>query len=586
MLTGTAILEDGSREIFGTDDTWQVRCNEAYVDDAHFDARRGQSVYTAAQVVDDRWRAVTAPIPIRSEERRFPTGATVIVEPGEKTYSLEFDKIYAGFLTTDVSASGEVMVSVTCRETDVPTDTEEIVFDGDGSYRGFSLRSIGALDVTVYNRSTAPATVTVGMVSTCYPVERVSCTTTDDEALNRVLAVCRHTLQYCRQTIHLDSPKHCEPLACAGDYYIETLMTAMSFGDMRLAVLDLERMGLAMLQNDGRMFHTTYSLIWVRMLWDVYSFIGERSLLENCRPALDCLLKRFATYVGDTGLVETPLDYMFVDWLEVDGYSLHHPPKALGQTCMNMFYFDALRAAENIYRELDAVNEMVGCREAYESLRIAINLWLFDQKKGAYCEGLNTATPSKLVSNLMPPNTEKRYFRKNANILAACFGVCTREVGTALLHKVMADKLEGGYQPYFAHFLLEAIRRNGLREQYTLSVLETWKEHVNACDKGLAEGFLSPQESHFAFDHSHAWGGTPLYSLPMALTGLEILEPGMKRLRLCPSLLGLDWARVEIPTPYGDVVVELTDGQLPQIQHPSEVELVIVDGSKSLGTEE
>lgn len=177
----------------------------------------------------------------------------------------------------------------------------------------------------------------------------------------------------------------------------------------------------------------------------------------------------------------------------------------------------------------------------------------------------------------MPANTDKRYFRKHGNILAACFGVCDQKVGASLLHKVMQDKLEGGYQPYFAHFLLEAIRRNGLRETYTLPVLEAWKEPIAACDKGLVEGFLSPQEDHYSFDHSHAWGGTPLYSLPMALTGLEILEPGMKRLRLSPSLLGLKRARVEIPTPYGPVVVEQAAGQSPRIQHPPEVELMVTE---------
>ena len=48
-----------------------------------------------------------------------------------------------------------------------------------------------------------------------------------------------------------------------------TLMTAFSFGDMRLAEFDVERTAELLRHNDGRMFHTTYSLIWVRMLYDV-----------------------------------------------------------------------------------------------------------------------------------------------------------------------------------------------------------------------------------------------------------------------------------------------------------------------------
>ena len=151
-------------------------------------------------------------------------------------------------------------------------------------------------------------------------------TLTSDDALNQVLDTCRHTLKYCRQTLHLDSPKHCEPLACTGDYYIETLMTAFSFGDMSLAKFDVQRTAELLRNNHGRMFHTTYSLIWVRMLLDVYKFTGDKTLLTECEDALIMLLNRFSGYVGDNGLIETPPDYMFVDWIYIDGISMHHPP--------------------------------------------------------------------------------------------------------------------------------------------------------------------------------------------------------------------------------------------------------------------
>ena len=54
--------------------------------------------------------------------------------------------------------------------------------------------------------------------------------------------------------------------------------------------------------------------------------------------ALILLLERFERYIGENGIIEYPPDYMFVDWLAPDGISMHHPPKALGQTCLNMFY--------------------------------------------------------------------------------------------------------------------------------------------------------------------------------------------------------------------------------------------------------
>ena len=390
--------------------------------------------------------------------------------------------------------------------------------------------------------------------------------------LNLVLSTCAHTLKICRQTHHLDSTRHCEPMACTGDYYIESLMTAFSFGDMRLAEFDLRRTALMLEREEGRMFHTTYSLIWVKMLWDVYMMTGCRSLLQDCERALELLLGRFAGYIGNNGLIETPPDYMFVDWIYIDGLSMHHPPKALGQSCLNMYYFGALESAEKIYTELDRQERADVCGVKRAVLRERINTLLFDGERGCYFEGLNTPTPEELIGRWMPQNVSKRYYLKHSNILAACFGVCDDETGRDLIDKIMSEQIGGDVQPYFLHYLLEAVYRLGLREKYTVVLCEKWKAPVRECPKGLVEGFVPPEPTYH-FDHSHAWGGTPLYSLPRALMGLEITKAGMKEMTLSPSLLGMEHAQAELMTPYGKVTCIQKAGQPPQIIHPMEIKV-------------
>ena len=342
---------------------------------------------------------------------------------------------------------------------------------------------------------------------------------------------------------------------------------------MRLAEFDILRTAELLRHNDGRIFHTTYSLIWVLMLRDVYKITGNISILQACTDALDLLLDRFETYTGTNGLIETPPDYMFVDWIYIDEITLHHPPKALGQSCLNMFYFGALSAAEYVYCEIGQIEKASACARKKTSLGDAINTNLYDGKKDLYFEGLNTPTPEEMLCDCLPRNVEKRYYLKHSNILAACFGVCDDARGIRLIEKIMCDECPGDYQPYFAHFLLEAIYCLGLREKYTLQVLERWKEPVANCPKGLVEGFVPPQPDYI-FDHSHAWGGTPLYSLPKALLGLEILQPGYRAIRLSPNLLGLKKARVELPTPYGMVICELEKGKDPKIAGPKEIKIV------------
>lgn len=573
MLSGQVTFTDGSTAPISTDESWLVRYNGAYTQPVYFDGRIQPDEYVPAQVTENIWNTETAPIPPRVEYPAPIENNHVRLDPHqETTVVMPLDLIHGGYLYMAADGEGVVTAGINFRELEEDGDYEEVILCGKQEYKGLELHSAGNLLVYLRNDSDTPTQVDVDFIVTHYPVTGCAVTETDDPLLNKVLAVCAHTLKVCRQTIHLDSPRHCEPLACTGDYYIASLMTAFSYGDMTLASFDVVRTACLLEQNDGRMFHTSYSLIWARMLHDVYRITGDRALLSRCKQALDLLLNRFASYVGDTGLIETPPDYMFVDWVYADGHSMHHPPKALGQTCLNLFYFDALKWAGHVYAELGRADDAALCQQKRETLRTAINTQLYDAQRGLYCEGLNTPTPEHLISHTMPQNTDKQYFRMQANILAAYTGVCDDETGRAILKKIMENRCDGDYQPYFAHYLLEGIYRLGMRDTYTMPVLDRWRAPVLECDKGLVEGFIPPQQG-YGFDHSHAWGGTPLYSLPRALTGLEILQPAYREIALSPSLLGLKKARVELPTPYGLVVCELEEGQEPRITCPEEITL-------------
>lgn len=571
MLSALLTFEDGSEVCISTDQSWHARKAARYCGITHYDRRIPEEPFRAAEEIEDLWKTELAPIRLRVEFEVPIEGNTVTLAPGEeRKISLELPRIYGGW--PYVSADGAIEAKVAYREPGRETrQEEELFFTDGGEYRGFYFHSTGIIEASLKNIGDTPATITIGLIAAHYPVDLEAITETDDAVLNQVLEVCRHTLKICRQTHHLDSTRHCEPLACTGDYYIETLMTAFSFGDFALAEFDILRTAELLRQQGGRMFHTTYSLIWVKMLWDTYLFTGHRELLEKCRDALGLLLNRFEGYLGENGLIENPPDYMFIDWLCPDGISMHHPPKALGQTCLNLFYYGALSAAERIYRALELPEAAKQCLQKAEAIKIAINTHLYDAERGIYFEGLNTPTSAHLLGRWMPENTHKRYYLKHSNILACYFGVCSD--GKAILEKIMTNEIEGLYQPYFAHYLLEAIYKWGLRDRYSLAVLEQWKSAVRECPKGLAEGFHPPQPD-YRFDHSHAWGGTPLYSLPKALLGLSIEEAGMKSLRLNPSLLGLKRARVEFPTPFGIVVCHLEEGKEPVIEAPPEIELL------------
>lgn len=574
-LTSHIRFADGTKTTVFTDRTWMAQLLSSYTAPGCFDGTLPPEPTVPAAEIGNIWNCETAPIPcctlhlVQSGEEN-----TVIVPPGQTiTRKLNFDKIYAGFLSARVAASGIVKVTVHCRELEETGTAEHYTFNGNGTYLGLDMHSAGCLEIEAENNGSTDARLTLDFIASHYPVTDCAVTTTSDEQLNRILETCLHTLKYCRQSIHLDSPRHCELLACTGDYYIESLMTAFSFGDLRLAAFDLRRTAELLRYRDGRMFHTTYSLIWVQMLRDVYRFTGDMSLLRDCEDALTLLLERFQTYLGENGIIENPPDYMFIDWLAPDGINLHHPPKAMGQTCLNLYYYGALKTAAEIYTILEEPAMARLCRERMNFLHGCICANLFDEDRQLFFEGLNTPTREDLLGEYMPRNVSKRYYRKHANILAAYFGFFDRESCAALLVRILEDHTLGQVQPFFCHFLLEAVYRNGLREIYTLPILQQWIAPVAECSKGLAEGFYKPTEN-YVFDHSHAWGGTPAWSLPLALSGLEVLEPGYRKIRLNPSLLGLEHACVQIPTPFGTITLQMRKGAEPDITVPKGITLL------------
>ncbi len=568
----TLWYEDGTTQTAETDGSWLCRPDIACTAYRSYDSRNPAAEYAPASVVEDIWHAETAPIPMLTLQ---PVGQrSVTLSPGEtRTVRLETDRIWGAY--PGVRTDGACRIALTTCELEGQQGlTETLVFTEGGQYRSFRMHSLSILEACIENASAAPLTVELDLVASWYPITAQGSFCTSEPGWDRVYDVCKHTLQICRQTLHLDSTSHQELMACTGDYYIESLMTFFCFGDMRLAEFDVIRTADLLVQQDGRMFHTTYSLIWVQMLHDVWFITGHTALLQYCEKALQCLLERFEGYLGENGVLEHQPDHMFVDWTVIDGHSMHHPPKALGQTVLNAFYYKALTTAAGIYDAAKKPQRAAHCRSAAEQLRTAFNALFWDDEKQLYFDGLGT--PHGGSDTYSPANVDKRYFSKYPNILAATYDLCDKNRARDLLERIVCDETLQDIQPYFAHYLLEALRRHGLFAQYGPMWLRRWVAVADECSKGLKEGWIAPEPT-YSFDHSHAWGGTPAYQMPMALLGLEWLEPGCRRLRLTPELCGLEFYDIAFPTVYGEIRVRKEKGRPAQIRAPKAVTIELCE---------
>lgn len=577
---------DSSEETIITDESWLCRATNAYRTSDFYTCGYENTPWENAVITENIWNLHPSPIkplveeyipaskiivPEEFKDRVSVDGNSVTIKYGSPvTIDCVFNKIYAAYPVMDFLSCGNITADIDCQEfigqiCHDPKTRIRIESVSDFCYRGIRLQSIGVIRLGVVFTERKDAVINnIGLISTHYDEPDNGIFECSDDGLNRVFELCKHTLGICRQSLHLDSPYHQENLACTGDYYIESLMAYYCSGDTKLTRFDIVRTIDFLEMNDGFMFHTTYSLILLRMIYDYYMYSGDASIIEYSINVLHLLLERFNSYTTDDGLVTNPPNYMFVDHVVYDSYSMHHPPRALGETVLNAFYYDALCMAVKLCNIIGDEKAALYQNRA-ELLKTSFNNTFFDKNAGLYFDGRNFKDE---VSHWRPCEEKKRYYSVHSNTLAVLFGLCDKSRSAQLMEEVLNNKSLIQPNPYFMHFVIDAVHKAGLFKKYGISILKRWISLVDECNKGLKEVW-----DGFDCDYSHAWGGTPAYQLPSKLLGIEILEPGMKKIRIRPEICSLEYVRAEIPTPFGKIRVHATKNQT-SITTPEEVTIM------------
>lgn len=575
---------DSTTEHFITDESWSARATDAYLNPHSYRCSFRNDLWENAVLTENIWSLHPSPIkPLKEEfiqpkqisvpdlfkDRVIFENDKIIIKYGSPvTIDCIFDKIYSAYPCVSFSDCENIIADIDCQEfsgqichDDKTRIRIEQIYDF--KYRSIRLQSVGVIRIGIVFTERKDAVISkIGIVATHYDEPDEGFFHCSDENLNRVFNLCKHTLGICRQSLHLDSPYHQENLACTGDYYIESLMTYFCSGDTKLTRFDIVRTIDFLEMNNGFMFHTTYSLILLRMIYDYYLYSGDRTIIDYSINVIHTLLELFDSYTSDDGLITNPPNYMFVDHVVYDSYSLHHPPRALGETVLNAFYFDALNVAEKLCNLVNDSKSLI-YRKRADKLKESFNKTFFDAEKELYFDGRNFKDE---VIPWRPCEENKRYYSVHSNTLAVLFDLCDKSISKKLIDNIVNNKDLIQCNPYFMHFVIDAVYKTGMFEKYGLTLIRQWIKLADECEKGLKEVW-----DGFDCDYSHAWGGTPAYQLPARILGFEILEPGMKKIRIKPDTYGLDFAEISMPTPYGKINVHVKSDGSFSVSSPKEI---------------
>ncbi|MFZ5518542.1 MAG: alpha-L-rhamnosidase C-terminal domain-containing protein [Candidatus Zhuqueibacterota bacterium] len=463
-----------------------------------------------------------------------------------ESFTLDFERNMSAYYSLSLSAHEGDTVKIFPREkSSVNRPLVYICKEGANSFTTPQLNVFRYLTVDVTSRRGMKIDSIAALFST-YPVSYRGSFACSDTFYTKLWDVARWTTQLCMNSLHFDSPRHQEPLACTGDYLIESQSNFYAFGDPWLARQDLIKTARILQKNNYDMFHTSYSLLWVQMLYNYFQFTGDSLLVMELLPHVNALNERFASYLDEDFLVSQAPDYMFMDWIKINGYNAHHPPAVIGMGYMTAFYYRSLVIAA-------AFNAIVHNNSASkENLRLAekikdgFNKKLWDDAKGIYRDGV--AFISQQSPHFwLPEDADIVTYSPHVNSLAVLYDMASPDKQASIMDYVLKQK-EIDLQPYFLSFILSALAHIKKFDTDGLSCLDRWKNGLDWETHTLKENWQDKTEFGYIGDYSHAWGGSPLYFMSGEMLGISPEKPGFRTIRFVPYVSDrITWAKGVVP---------------------------------------
>ena len=478
-------------------------------------------------------------------EVRYPV-ARIEGLPEDKTmradgaFRVVFDRVLSGYPTLKIRGGKGAVATIKAHHTATVT-----LGEGVQSFEFPPMTEIVPSFTVELKGVTSPVEILdVGANFTSQPVDYRGAFECSDDGLNRIWKVSRWAVQICLQTHHLDSPNHQEPISDPGDYLIEAMVNHCAFAQPWLTRQDVRKFAWLLKDEKYHNFHTSYSIGWLQMLMDYYDHTGDKALVEEMAPYVHELLDTYTGWRGKNGIISEAPNYMFMDWVSIAGFGCHHPPAVIGQGYLTAFYCHGLAMASRVAGMMGDTARVQKYAQLRQSTAEAFQRELWNESKGLYRDGKPFQTSVKPYA-WMPADKEIETFSPHVNLLAVLYDLVPKAKQAEIVNRVMEEK-KLNTQPWFMHWVFQAIDHAGLFDKYGTPQMRRWK---------IVENTQSFREMWDGGDLSHGWCSTPLVQMSQRILGVRPVESESKTLIVAPHLCDLDWARGSVPTPNGEAAV-------------------------------
>jgi len=312
-------------------------------------------------------------------------------------------------------------------------------------------------------------------------------------------------------------------------------------------------------------YSATYSMYFVLGLYDHLMFSGDRAFSSSMWSAVQRQLAWNATRLDSRGLFITR-NGDGADW------DFYDAEKVGAITAYNVIYYRTLMAAASIGDAIGQTSAAVGYRMRADSLRNAINAYMYDGARGVY-----------RISDTVPA------IAQDANVLAVLAGIppaaevprILAAIKTALwttpygpmpfdnstVWAPIISTFISGYEAQARYLANDSVNAeqlirtvfgrlaNPLNFQYTGTMWENVKaDGTPGLDQSVLQsnGIKGPGKTSLA----HAWATGPVTALSGYVLGVRPVSPGFDNWLVQPHPGTLSWAVGRVPTPHGALSVK------------------------------
>lgn len=377
----------------------------------------------------------------------------------------------------------------------------------------------------------------------------------DNSLINQVWKTGAYTVHLNMQDYLWDGIKR-DRLVWVGDMHPETSIISSVFGydECVTKSLDLIRDENALPEWMNTI--PTYSMWWLKIQLDWYYQNGDIDYLNEQKEYIFGLLPQLFGVINDDGT--NKIAFKFVDWSSAETEAEDSGVHAMLTLAMH--------SGKELCEILGNKDLALECEAHLEKLKNYYPSYA-DNKQMAALMAYSGAGNLKEIYDFLIKDPLKGlstflgFYVLNVYAMAG-------DINGALniIENYWGKMLEFGATTFWEDFDVE------------------WTENAYRIDELPQEGKSdihgdNGKHCYTGFRHSlcHGWAGGPTAFLSRYVLGIEILEPGCKKVRISPMLGKLNWVKGKYPTPYGEIEIEHrreNNEVVTKVMAPKEIEII------------